>query len=377
MRKRLILLVLVCLALVFGLFTPAHAENGYTVEFTRDGLEYVLPGDTSVAMSEILSTLGLTGEIDTVEVSNPGLFSASNATGEWVVTAHQAFSTTEWMKATVGGVTYEIAVTDDLTYIQRGWNGSAVTQTSETVSATPVTTTDKSWGETTTWYVVNSDVTISSRVTVKGTVNLILCNGFTLTAQEGIAVAEGNVLNIYGQSGDTGELIAKRGTSTSGAGIGGGGEVNIYGGTINATGSYKNGKGGAGIGGGSYGAGGVITVYGGDVTATGYLGGAGIGGGSYGAGGVITIYGGDVKATGSLGGAGIGGGGTETFNNSSSGTRGGDSGTITIYGGTVNATAGDGGAGIGGGKLALNADVTILGGTVFGGGRHWYGSILD
>ena len=81
MRKRLILSALVYLALVFGLFTPAHAESGYTVEFTRDGLEYVLPGDTSVAMSEMLSTLGLTGEIDTVECSNPGLFSASTATG--------------------------------------------------------------------------------------------------------------------------------------------------------------------------------------------------------------------------------------------------------------------------------------------------------
>ncbi len=71
-----------CLALlaslaVNGKTVSARAETGtgYTVEFTRDGLEYVLPGDTSVAMSEILSALGLTGEIDTVEVSNPGLFS--------------------------------------------------------------------------------------------------------------------------------------------------------------------------------------------------------------------------------------------------------------------------------------------------------------
>lgn len=48
----------------------------YTVEFTYNNLEYVLPGNTSVPMSEILTTLGLTGEVTAVEISNPGLFSA-------------------------------------------------------------------------------------------------------------------------------------------------------------------------------------------------------------------------------------------------------------------------------------------------------------
>ena len=39
------------------------------------------------------------------------------------------------------------------------------------------------------WYVVNSNVTISSCITVSGSVNLILADGYTLTASQGITVA--------------------------------------------------------------------------------------------------------------------------------------------------------------------------------------------
>ncbi len=287
-----------CLALlanlaVMGKTVSARAETGtgYTVEFTRDGLEYVLPGDTSVAMSEILSALGLSGEVTAVEISDESLFSASNAAGGWIVTALQPFSTTEWMKVTINGVVHEITVTDDqsVTYIHRSWkveNGE-VEETEKTTTAKEVTasTSAVTWGTTgETWYVVNSDVEISGRVTVSGTVNLILCDGFTLRASKGITVTGSNVLNIYGQSGDTGTLRAQNNTSNSsyyGAGIGGFngtkaacGTVNIYGGIVIAQGCYA-----AGIGGGQYGSGGTIGIYGGKITAYGGNGGAGIGSG--------------------------------------------------------------------------------------------------
>ena len=49
---------------------------------------------------------------------------------------------------------------------------------------TPIT------GTTTTltpgWYAVNEDVTIMGRVTVEGSVNLILCDGATLNATNGV-----------------------------------------------------------------------------------------------------------------------------------------------------------------------------------------------
>ena len=85
----------------------------YTVEFYYNEKDYVLEGDSSVALSEILAAVGLSGEATDVAVSDESLFSASDETGEWVLTARQAFDTAEWMTVTINGITYEITVTDD------------------------------------------------------------------------------------------------------------------------------------------------------------------------------------------------------------------------------------------------------------------------
>ena len=211
------------------------------------------------------------------------------------------------------------------------------------------------WNENAGWYMVNGDVEIDSRVTVKGDVHLILADECVLTINGGIQVQDNdkniengspNSLTIYAQSSESnmGRLTAN-GNSWS-AGIGGdfegtGGTIIINGGTVSATGD----RGAAGIGGGKWGKGGTITINGGTVDAhggrEGGVGGAGIGGSSsIGDGGNITINGGIITATGGGDGAGIGGG--------YSGSSGGAGGTITITGGTVNATGGKWGAGIGG-----------------------------
>ncbi|MCI6919950.1 MAG: hypothetical protein MR817_05510 [Lachnospiraceae bacterium] len=117
-------------------------------------------------------------------------------------------------------------------------------------------------------------------------------------------------LIIQGGTNGTGKLIAEGGGATGGAGIGGGengdgSNIEIRGGTVEATSNSQ----GAGIGGGNEGTGSEISIEGGTVKATGTTGGAGIGGGGCGDGYNITISGGTVTATGSNGGAGIGGGG--------------------------------------------------------------------
>ena len=84
----------------------------YTVEFTYGEKMYIMNGDTTIPLSDILSYVGLTGEVSDVSVSNEELFSASNGENGWVVTAHQAFSSYEWMKVTIDGIEYEIVVTD-------------------------------------------------------------------------------------------------------------------------------------------------------------------------------------------------------------------------------------------------------------------------
>ena len=69
---------------------------------------------------------------------------------------------------------------------------SAATCTDYTVVASDSTT----WSDS--WYVVNTDVTIGSRVSVSGTVYLILCDGATLTVNGGIQLTGSNSLTIYG-----------------------------------------------------------------------------------------------------------------------------------------------------------------------------------
>ena len=114
----------------------------------------------------------------------------------------------------------------------------------QTVGATVVTA--ESTLENTGWVMVNKDITIDSRVKIIGDVNLILADGCTLTATDGIEVEPGNILTIYAQANGTGALFANGHTDRT-AGIGGSGyyvdgnancgTVNIYGGNITATGA--------------------------------------------------------------------------------------------------------------------------------------------
>ncbi len=137
-------------------------------------------------------------------------------------------------------------------------------------SATVVTESDTTWGDdgNNGWYVVNGDVTISDRITVIGNVHLILADGYTLTASQGINVSEGNSLTIYAQS--AGEGMGK----------------------LTANAGWER----AAIGSEQSQAAGNITICGGNITAAG--GGSAAIGNVNGEAGTVTIYGGWVKATG-------------------------------------------------------------------------------
>ena len=84
----------------------------YTVEFTYQELQYVLPGGETVPLSTVLDTLQLSGEVQGVTVSNPELFSCEMVDGVWTVFSHQPFQTDEWMNVTLDGIPYNIKVTD-------------------------------------------------------------------------------------------------------------------------------------------------------------------------------------------------------------------------------------------------------------------------
>jgi len=259
------------------------------------------------------------------------------------------------------------------------------------------------------WYAVKSTATVSGRIHVSGSVNLILCDDVYLKASSGINVTGTDRLTIWAQSsGDHKGRLDAKGIEDS-AGIGGGDEqsggyITINGGEIVASG----GSSGAGIGGGARSLsascdGGHITINSGEISAYGGITGAGIGGGYRGDGGTIVI-GGDARiafAYGGIGGAGIGGGdmgsgGNITIGGSavideavglgdstglgSAGIGGGSQGAggnITITGGTIScAQGGTNGAGIGGGAGCSGGNITISGGNIIAFGDNFEGGRL-
>ncbi|WP_169815811.1 InlB B-repeat-containing protein [Denitrobacterium detoxificans] len=175
----------------------------------------------------------------------------------------------------------------------------------DAVAGTPLAATLTTWGATgqTTWYVVEAmtSITISERIETAGDVRLVLLDGSTLTAQNGIAVNENASLTIYGQGNGTGKLVSTYDAVQSGAAIGSDtshapGAISLLGGMIHASTGVA---GGAAIGGGYECAGNIVTIARGTVLAeTGALGGAGIGAGSGSSdGGSLVITGGNVQIT--------------------------------------------------------------------------------
>ncbi len=274
----------------------------------------------------------------------------------------------------------EVQAANGVSYVDYTWNEETQTLSStnksiDTYTVVTSSTTEMSNG----WYVVNGNVTVAKRITVTGTVHLILADGAHLTAKEGISVNEGNALYIYGQSSDEntmGKLTAtgKGASAVIGSDCTAGnsnecnyaGTIVINGGGINVTSSGN----GAGIGSGMDRSGYDIVINAGKVTADASLHGAAIGSGPVQVSSIaataemrsIAIHGGNVTATSKGSGAAIGGGVTY------------DGGDITITGGTVTARATNRGAAIGGGDSKNGGNITITGGTITAENEGQYGA---
>lgn len=238
-------------------------------------------------------------------------------------------------------------------YLKYSFDEESKTLTSEKKYCddyTEMTETTNKWSEG--WYVVSGNVEISDRINFRGTMNLILCDGCTLTAKKGIDVWDSySALNIFAQSEgeQTGKLKAIGKYDDSGIGDLSGpnanaGPVTIYGGVVEAYGGENS----AGIDASYTIHGGEVTIYSGTVKAYGGKFGAGIGANKTAACGTVTVYGGTVEAYGGESGAGIGG------------CEGGAGGTVTIYGGVVEAHGDDEAAGIGAGSKGENHGTLII-----------------
>lgn len=274
---------------------------------------------------------------------------------------------------------------DAVSYVDRSWDGSQVVsktkQVTEYISFDDLIPVNQTFELTDgKWYVVENSKSLPFKVNCAGTVNIIICDGTELTIANvgGLSVPETATLNVYGQENDAGTLNCSSFQNPYCAGIGGRegegcGDINIYGGTIRATGGDQA----SGIGSGK-GAdmNGTISVFGGKVVANAtdrgtY--GTGIGAGFNGnMNGNLIIYSGSVDAKG----ANSAGVGAAAFDVAGKGNM---TGSVLIYSGSLDAACANNqdwdeknGAGIGtsvssssqltGGEFT--GSVKILGGTV-------------
>ena len=220
------------------------------------------------------------------------------------------------------------------------------------------------------WYAITTNINVENRISVKGDVHLILCDGATLTAPKGIDVGGNDKLTIYDQGIENATIgkIVINDTDEGNiglAGIGGGskenpsGKITIHGGDIDIR-LPQNG--GAGIGGNSKASNGEIRIFGGIINVRGGGYSAAIGSGEGKDSGNIEILGGKVTARGVLG-AGIGAG--LAANNGGTITIGGDA-VVDAEGGIPREEGHDGeaSAGIGGANERNGGTIRILGGTI-------------
>ena len=339
--KRMLALLTVLLLVLGTLSLPAFAETSpapYALVFSYDFKQHFLPGGKAIDVFDIMQGFPIelnygNWEFDDVSVSDESLLRVSKDDHNvWYVEPLAEFTDREWIKVTLFGKEYTIYVT----------------------TAKAVTSDSIYWERDQTYYLLD-DVTINRRITVEGTVHLMLRKDRTLTAPKGIFVPEFCKLVIEGSGtlkANATEYNAAIG-SNSGAQ---GGVVEIRGGTVIATGDTLA----AGIGGadGSNSGFQAIEVYGGHVEAQGGEGAAGLGYG-YGNSGTATtvrIEGGHVNAF---------GGGAHMALFSVSGGAGVEADRVVVTGGYLYASSGVGAPGIGNSHSNVTENrVQITGGTV-------------
>ena len=84
----------------------------YVLEITYPSLHYSLKGKDSIALSEILEAVGLSGTAAKVEVQDPQVLYAFEKNGAWRVSALRSFTEEQCLKVTIRNLVYEIMIED-------------------------------------------------------------------------------------------------------------------------------------------------------------------------------------------------------------------------------------------------------------------------
>ena len=203
--------------------------------------------DAVVSMLPTGITATVDGSADPVELAltwSCGDFPETASAGEYTFTAalpegytlgEETASLTVPVILGLGLLPVTALAADEVSYLAYSWDGSKLTSEMKSVTDyTLVASTDTAWGAAgeTTWYVADGDVSISNRVDVNGSVNLLLKDDCELSP-DFIIISAGSTLTIYAQTeGETaGKLVCSNGIGTVGS------TLIIHGGTVNATGT--------------------------------------------------------------------------------------------------------------------------------------------
>ena len=217
-----------------------HGKNSYALQVAQD---VVATNDSKVQLSGGSYTTGVS--------DGCSIWNADGTAGNLLTSGYRyqdesgkesAYS--EDGKGVVGDTTVAKRPANEFSYVDA--NGKEQTQADCTVLTADGFQGALAGNET--WFAAKEDVTANGPLQVRGTVNLILCDGVTVTLNEGIALngqyTKPATLNIYAQSGGTGKLICSGPSDSGCAGIydnsnkdGNETALNIYGGVITATGT--------------------------------------------------------------------------------------------------------------------------------------------
>ena len=172
-----------------------HGKNSYALQVAQDA---VATNDSKVQLSGGSYTTGVSDGCSIWNADGPAatlLASGCRFESEGKESAYSKDG-----KGVVGNTTVAKRPANEFSYVDA--NGKEQTQANCT-EITNLTDNISTAG----WYVVKENLTISS-LNISGEVNLILCDGATLTVSNNMNVTEGSTLNLYWQSAGSGKLTA-------------------------------------------------------------------------------------------------------------------------------------------------------------------------
>ena len=239
--------------------TPSYISMSETAVTLKAGATYTR---TAIAASSAVIEYS-SSDTEVATVNQSGVVKGV-AAGTATITAKATGYNTSGRKVFIEDAkSYTVTVTGggELAYL--AWNGTALAESSiASGDYTEITTSTTVLAAGA--YVVNTDVTINSNLTMTGNAKIILCDGAQLTVNGCIyggadyATAGTYNLDIHGQSGGTGKLLVvnndinvvvkdlnihsgKIDVTTGGVqqGIEPNGTLNIYGGEVKAAGEYN------------------------------------------------------------------------------------------------------------------------------------------